>query len=183
MSEQIELWCKRLDEITDSFQRDFSSLSEQDLNWKPVADIWSIAQIIDHLIVTNRSYFPEVEKARSGKYRLPVTAKLNFLINFFGDLVYKSMLPENSRKIKTFPIWQPASSNIPKEIIKKFADSQTNLKTLIKNSIDLIEKRIVILSPASRIIAYRLDKAFDIIVAHELRHLKQAKELKKALIR
>lgn len=183
MNEQIELWYKNLDEVTGSFSRNFGSLTEQELNWKPRADVWSIAQIIDHLIITNRSYFPEIEKARSGIYKLPLTAKFNFLVNFFGDLVYKSMLPENSRKIKTFPVWQPANSNISKNIIQKFIDNQSELKKLIKDNTDLIEKKTVILSPANRIIVYRLDKAFEIIIAHEFRHLKQADEMIKIMMK
>jgi hypothetical protein len=40
-----------------------------------------------------------------------------------------------------------------------------------------LEKGTVISSPANKYIVYKLETAFDIIVAHEERHLEQAKEV------
>jgi len=39
---------------------------------------------------------------------------------------------------------------------------------------DLLNEGAIIYSPANRRIAYKLEVAFDIIVAHESRHLQQA---------
>jgi len=41
----------------------------------------------------------------------------------------------------------------------------------------LIEKQPIISSPANRIIVYKLETAFGIMVAHEKRHLGQEKEV------
>jgi uncharacterized damage-inducible protein DinB len=40
----------------------FKSLSEDQINWKLSAESWSIAECVDHLIVTNKLYFNEFEK-------------------------------------------------------------------------------------------------------------------------
>ena len=48
---------KQLDEITAAVQAEFSGLDNTQLNRKPVADKWSIAQCLDHLVVSNDSYF------------------------------------------------------------------------------------------------------------------------------
>jgi hypothetical protein len=42
----------------------------------------------------------------------------------------------------------------------------------------LVQAETVISSPANRFIVYKIGRAFDIIVAHEERHLNQAKEVK-----
>lgn len=67
------------------------------------------------------------------------------------------------------------------EILDKFEEHQEGLKNQINNSKNLIAKRAVISSPANSNIVYKLDAAFDIMVAHEQRHFEQAKELLKML--
>jgi hypothetical protein len=58
---------------------------------------------------------------------------------------------------------------------------QAELKSLIENSTDLVNRGEVISSPANKMIVYKLETAFEIIVTHELRHLEQAKEMREML--
>jgi hypothetical protein len=46
-----------------------------------------------------------------------------------------------------------------------------------------VDKGTIISSPANKIIVYKLEIAFDIIVAHEKRHLEQAREVLQILNR
>lgn len=48
---------------------------------------------------------------------------------------------------------------------------------MIRNSKELIQKGVVISSPANKNIVYKLDKAFEIIIAHEKRHFEQSKDV------
>lgn len=79
--------------------------------------------------------------------------------------------------MKTFPIWEPAISLIRGDILDQFEKHQQALKHLITSSEDLMENGTVISSPANRMIVYKLETAFDIMVAHEKRHLEQAREI------
>ena len=79
--------------------------------------------------------------------------------------------------MKTFPIWEPSESQIPPGVLNRFALHQSELKSLIENSADLVQRGVVISSPANKNIVYKLETAFDIIVAHEQRHFEQAKEV------
>ena len=50
---------------TESVIKDFEKfkiLSESQINWKPSLGNWSIAECVDHLIVTNKLYLKEFEK-------------------------------------------------------------------------------------------------------------------------
>ncbi|WOD43598.1 hypothetical protein [Hwangdonia lutea] len=62
------------------------------MNWKPNAATWSIAQNMEHLIVINKSYFPVIDAVRKGNYKTPFTAKLVFLVSFFGKTVLKAVM-------------------------------------------------------------------------------------------
>ncbi len=79
--------------------------------------------------------------------------------------------------MKTFPIWEPINSGESHGVIERFFQHQEDLKNIIEAATPLIANDVVIHSPASKIIVYKLATAFDIIVAHESRHINQAKEL------
>ncbi|TBW27168.1 DinB family protein [Gramella sp. KN1008] len=167
----------RIDAITAKFMESFGGLSEKDLNWKPDAGTWSIAQNIDHLIQLNRSYFPIFEKLKKGKQDLPFIARFGFVVSFFGKMIKKSVEPERNRKMKTFSLWEPRKDSFAKSILQDFQANQEELKGYISDSDDFIHQNMVISSPANRNIVYKLETAFDIIITHEERHYNQAKEI------
>jgi hypothetical protein len=170
-------WTTQIDQTTHDFEKMVGSLSKESLNYKPSPQVWSIAQNMHHLIVINETYFPVLDSLQRNDYNLPWIGKIDFLVNFFGKVILNSVSPDRRRKMKTFPIWQPASSDFERTILDNFIDHQQKLKDYITASKDLVENGVVISSPGNRNIVYKLDKAFDIIVTHERRHFEQAKEL------
>jgi len=170
-------WTSQIDRTTEVFKREFGALTPEELNRKPNPTTWSIAQNIDHLIVTNGTYYPIIKSVREGSYKTPFTGKIGFMVNMFGKLVLNAVQPGTRKKIKTFPIWEPSTSNIPADILARFEKSQAEMKQMITGCADLLDKRTVISSPANRNIVYKLEDAFNIIVTHQLRHFEQAKEV------
>ena len=173
----VNQWIQFIDQTTKDFVDGFGTLSKKEMNWKPDAQTWSIGQNIDHLIVINSTYFPVFEKLHAGTYRTPFTGKINFLVNYFGNFILRSVQPEQAKKIKTFPIWEPAYSDLSEGLLDQFVAHQETLKEHFKKAYNLLQKDVVISSPANQYIVYRLSKAFDIIVAHEQRHFLQAKAI------
>lgn len=176
MSQQIIQWQQKLDELTQEFRERFGDLPADELNRKPNAQTWSIAENIQHLISVNESYFPVVEQLSAGKYKLPFLARFSFFVNFMGNTILKSVSPDRRKKIRTFPMWEPAAADIPGDIVADFGRHQAKLKTVISASEELLQKGTIISSPANRNIVYTLAKAFEIMIAHEERHLNQAIE-------
>lgn len=174
MHPKIIIWENELNRITAEFKSAFSGLNEKELNWKPSSDVWSIGQIIDHLITINKTYFPVIDQLKSGTYKKPFFARIPFMVNFFGNIILKGVSPDQKRRTKTFPVWEPSQSEIPAGILYQFEMHQAELIALIKSSENLLLQNSIISSPANHNIVYKLEKAFDIITAHEARHLKQA---------
>ena len=171
-----ERWTTHIDEITNAFTQSFGTLTIEQLNWKPNPNVWSIGQNLDHLIIINGTYFPVIDAVRAGNYKLPFIAKLGFMVTFLGRTILQSVQPDRRRRMKTFPIWEPTKSDVGPDIWDRFENQQEKLKTLIRSSSDLLDNGIVISSPANKNIVYKLETAFDIIVAHERRHFEQSKE-------
>jgi hypothetical protein len=168
-------WSEGIEKTTQDFIESFGGLNESQLNWKPNPQTWSIAQNIDHLLVINKTYFTIIESIRKGTHKTPFISKLGFMVSFFGKRVLEAVQSDRKKKTKTFPIWEPSSGQILKGILERFKKHQSELKKRIENSRDLVEREIIISSPANKNIVYKLETAFDIIVTHEKRHYEQSR--------
>lgn len=179
MFAKINQWEEEVNSITQDFANSFSSLSEAQLNYKPNTDTWSITENIQHIIAVNNSYFPILELLHRGEYQVSFLGQIKWLTIWLGNLIYNSVLRDRSRKIKTFPIWQPDQSKTGfHPILEHFKQHHQKLIAAIKRSSPLLEASTVISSPANKNIVYTLEKAFDIILEHERRHFNQALDIK-----
>lgn len=177
----IETWFSRLDGVTEKVKSEFGRLSNEQLNWKPSEEKWSIAEVLEHLNLVNASYEKILSNSANGTSDMGWTSNLGFFVTFMGNMIYRSVEPTRAKKITTFPIWVPAQSNIQSDVIEEFVQHQQALKKLIAESKPLLEKDITIPSPANRYVVYKLRKAVEIVVSHEERHLNQALEVKSLL--
>lgn len=178
----IENWLKRLAKVTQSFHCDFGEFTVERLNLRPNGS-WSIAQNIDHLIVINSTFFPVFEALKENKYSVPDTGKFDFLVNFFGRKVLSFVKPSAEKRIKTEGVWKPAEIEIGTDIFERFAANQIELARHCVECRPFIENGVIISSPANRFIVYKLEMAFEIIVTHEERHLKQARQIAQTPLR
>jgi hypothetical protein len=170
-------WTSTLGDISRQSLSEFGSLTSEQLNWKPNSNSWSIAQNLDHLIVVNETYYPVLASLKAGTYRTPFIAKIGFMVSFLGKTVLNAVQPDRKKKMKTFSIWEPTSSNVIDDILNRFQNHQNELIQRIEGAKELVGKGVVISSPANKNIVYKLETTFDIIVSHEQRHLEQAKEI------
>lgn len=174
-------WIQELDKITQDFEMLFSNLTKEELNWRPYPGCWSIKQNLEHLILVNETYYPILASLKNNTYKPPFIAKSGFIVSFLGKTVLNAVQPDRKKKMKTFPLWEPSFSEVNSDILLMFKNHQADLQQKIADSIDLVKKGVIISSPAKRMIVYKLETAFDIIVNHELRHLEQAKEILRKL--
>lgn len=174
---KIQNWIESLVQNSRDFQNQFSNLSADKMNHKWTLEEWSIAQNIDHLIAVSKSYFPTFEALKAGDYKRPLLSKIKFLVKVTGDSILKSVNPNRKKKMPTFPIWEPTLSNFGPSIVDDLERTQKRLIEYVKESTPFLEQNIVIASPANRNVVYTLEKAFDIIIAHQKRHFNQAMEM------
>ena len=172
---EIEHWIKEINLVSEQVMELIKERDFDTLNWKASDQEWSVLQIIDHLTTVNSSYFPITDNLRSGIYKAPFLGRINFFVNLFGKLILKSVQPEERKKTRTFPIWQPSSSQLNSSSIDAFFNCQSELINWMTENEDLIKENPVISSPASNNVVYRFQVVLDIIIAHEKRHLLQIK--------
>lgn len=166
--------------VTKNVETVFGGLNFEQLNWKPNAKSWSIGQCFEHLIVTNKLYFPAIQKVIEGKHRNNFFSKIPFAVDLIAALMKNSLNPEQKRKMKTFKIFEPAASNVSETIIEDFAENQLKLIEMIEACKDFDVHKIKIAEPLSVALNLRLGDAFEILVIHEKRHFLQAERVLQA---
>lgn len=177
MNEQLETLIQNARTIANDARSTFGGLSAAQLNWKPSAERWSIAQCFDHLITSNEGYLPIIEKVRGGTKKTRFLERLPVLPGLAGKLLIKSLDPASTRKLKAPKNFEPAQSDISASVIDDFVAQQDKVIEGMKSTSHLDLNRIVITSPAVSFVTYSLLDAYRIIVVHERRHFQQAQRV------
>jgi hypothetical protein len=177
MEAQIEIWIGTIDRITKEAIETFILLPVEKMHHKHDSKTWSIAENFEHLITINRTYFTIFRQLKEGSFHPAFISRIPYFSNLFGNMIYQSVSDGGKKKAKTFPLWEPKVTEGDSTVLERFQFHQDELKAWIKEMQPFLEKNTIIHSPANKLIVYSLEKAIDIIVAHEHRHLDQAKGL------
>lgn len=158
---------------------EFGRLSAAQVNWKPGPDEWSVGQCLEHLMKTNRGLFPVLERVARGEQRGTAWERWSPLSGLFGRLLARH-LAKDGQKFKAPAKLTPSASDLPADIVERFAAHQDELAGLIKATGRADLRGTVVTSPVSPLVTYNLLDAYRIVVAHERRHLRQASRVTRA---
>ena len=170
-------WKKEIDLVTEKFKNSFCDLIEEELNYKPKEEVWSIAQIIAHIITLNSSYFEYFREIQSGDHILPDIENKEVFAQNAGERMLPFMNRDRLEHANTWDIWEPPSDPIKKDIIHDFEKSQMEFKTLIENLGDLPLTNTYIKYPGHFDLIFKLDDCINFLIEHENRHWNQAIEI------
>jgi|ERR1043165_795917 uncharacterized damage-inducible protein DinB len=177
MQALIKITVREIEAITGEAVITFSNLSPSELNWKPQPQKWSIAQCLHHLIVSNSTYFPQLDEIIAGKHHNSFYQNIGTIARFFGDYLIKETGAVVGKSMKSPSAFVPSHSDIPGTIVADFGKHQAQLA----QKIELLDKmnldETVLYSPALKIITYSLRDLLVILAGHERRHLTQAKNV------
>jgi len=160
----------------DEAQSTFGRLTATQLNWKPSPERWSVAQCFDHLLTTNKGYFPEIDNVLAGKKR-KFWERVPVLPGLMGKLLIKAVDPASTRKVKAPKVFQPAQSDISGSVINDFVAQQATIIEKMKATEHLDLERINITSPVASVVTYSLMDTYRVIVVHNRRHFEQARRV------
>ncbi|MFN0087823.1 MAG: DinB family protein [Blastocatellia bacterium] len=155
----------------------FGHLNAEQLNWKPSEEQWSVGQCLEHLIISNRGFFPQFEAIAAGRKRPSLLERIPGLPGLWGGLLIKMLLPESVRKLKAPKIARPVASSIDPGIVEGFAEHQRELIGKMKALEDADPGRAILTSPLAGFMTYSALDACRIGVVHERRHLAQAERV------
>ncbi len=177
MNDFITTWIDEINHQTDQLRNLFDSLTLDQLNQKPAADKWSVGEIVEHLIVSNRLYFEDFSSVGRGSYTNIKGIGWKVIPKLLGRMITKSITPVTTKKYRTVSAFKPTHSTHALAILDEFETMQEELVKLVDGLRSSDLDKTYITSPASGMIVYSLRDALTIILNHEKRHIGQIEGL------
>ena len=141
---------------------------------------WSIAQCIDHLNVTARLYLPQLDEGIANAIRQGLYGDGPFTYWWLARLFVRMLEPPPRFRAKAPAAFQPPASRPRHDIMAAFRAYQVQYIDRLRqaNGLDLARARVR--SPVASWIFVPLGSGFAAMIAHERRHLWQAKQVMQA---
>ena len=158
----------------------FGHLDARQLNWRPDATNWSVAQCFDHLLSTNRQMLQAMDAALDASRARTIWQRLPGLPRLFGALLVKSQAPGGNRKFSAPRQAVPSASAIDAAILDRFLAHQHEAVARLRALPAVETPGAIMVSPFSSVITYSVLDGWRLIVAHERRHLGQARRVTEA---
>jgi hypothetical protein len=180
-SEHLRVFAEEMTELQKGVEARFHGLSERELNWKPSEEKWSIAQCFEHLITSDRLYFPTFDAALHGTYTPTLWQKTPLVPNLIGRVLLNNLGRIPTRQLKAPALFEPSSSSISVAIFPQFLAHQTQLQKYVECAASLDTPRIIVASPVSPLAILSLYDALQVLVNHQYRHVRQAEQVRSAV--
>jgi hypothetical protein len=165
-----------LQTISENAKKTFGDLTPEQINWRPSETGWSVGQCFEHLIISNKLFFDELDKIGAGNRKNSLLESFSPLSGFFGNFLINSLKKDERKfKVPTQKIAPP--SEIDPNIVEIFAAHQTELSEKIKRTEDADWKKTKVTSPFFSLATYSLADGYTVIVEHEKRHIRQAERV------
>ena len=140
------------------------------LGWRPPEGGWSIAQVMEHLIITDESYLQPLSAALSGAKTTATSPE--WRPSLIGGFLIRSQMPESTTKVRTPARWRPgpeARANVVEEYIR----IRERLIEVLRQADGKDLRRVKLSSPAAKWIRINAGDALMTLVVHTQRHLRQ----------
>lgn len=152
----------------------FSGLTLKQFNWKASPASWSIAQCLEHLLISDSAYFGILEEIVKGKYSMTFWEKYSPFTGLFGKLLKDQLQEQVKRKMKTHIKLTPQTTEKGLHFLNEYIENLDIFQNYISKCIHVDLDKTIVTSPAIKIVTYSLRDAFQFLVEHEHRHIKQA---------
>jgi hypothetical protein len=174
----IESIVKRGREAKAKASGGLSNISFEQLNWKPSPGSWSIAECLEHLLISDRSYFDNLKEIVVGKYKMTFWEQYSPFATLCGRLLKDRLRETVKKKMKAPKKIRPLPSAKPVAFIDIYFENLECFLNYISKCADIDIDKTIITSPTIKIVTYSLRDAFEFLIQHEHRHINQAIRVK-----
>lgn len=155
----------------------FKNIEKNKMVYCPAKGKWSIVQTLEHVNAYNRIYLPQIERELS-----LINKDENaswFVPGFWGDMFTKMLRPKNVAdvgfKMKTSRAFTfPNSLNVD-QVVQEYIDHQDHMLRLLELAKSRDLNKIKIPMSQLKSIRMKLGDVFRFLIAHEQRHMIQAR--------
>ena len=158
-----------------------SKVKDSEFNKRPPDNGWSVAECIDHLIVTGVDYCDTYEKGlkKLEEKNLRYSGEMKF--SWIGTKFIGNVEPPVKKKFKSPGKWRPDSNINKAKATEAYLQLQDRWMELAERSAPWDLTKIKLPSPAVSWIKFSAFVILEVNAAHQRRHLEQAKNVKRNL--
>lgn len=182
MSPDLQDFLRQIDAVKAEGHAVCAGLSESQFNWRPGEGRWSIAECLVHLNVSVTCVLPAFDRALEQGRAKELTGSGPFRYGWFASWVARSMEPPPKWRMRTVKIFDvpPGAAHSLSRVLPEFVAIRDQLAERVRRADGLDLRRIKAVSPANRFFRLPLGAYFAFVIAHDRRHLWQARQVRNA---
>lgn len=155
-----------------------NGLDETAFNWRHDPESWSVGECLDHLNTLGALMLPKWDEALKKGKANDLIGHPPFDYGFLGRWWINTMQPSTRRRFKTPKVFQPSTSDLRcDDVLATFLDLQDQFIKRVEASRGLDLRRVKAPSAAFSLLRLPLGAWFESTIAHEERHLAQARRV------
>lgn len=182
MTPDLQDFLRQIEAIKTEGHTVCAGLSESQFNWRPGAGRWSIAECLVHLNVAVTRTLPAFDRAIEQGRAKGLMGQGPFRYGWFANWMARSMEPPPKWRMKTFPIFDvpPQATHSLTRVLPEFVVVRDQLAERVRRAEGLDLRRVKTVSPVTRLLRLPLGAYFAFVIAHERRHVWQARQVRNA---
>jgi hypothetical protein len=177
LAKEVEEFRQQFERISQDADVLVQPLTDDQFNWCPRPDAWSVAQCIEHLNTTARLYLPQLDEAIANAIRRGTYGEGPFSYNVFGRFFTAAMEPPARFRLRAPTAFHPPPARPRSEVMAAFRAYQVQFTDRLRQANGLDLARAKVRSPTTTWLRFSLGSGFALMLAHERRHLWQARNI------
>ena len=151
-----------------------SALTEAQFHAPTRTGGWSVGYCIEHLVLTGYAFLPKWDLALQQAAVREGNGQRSTRYEWWQRKLLEYMENPSRLKLKTAPAFVPCARHAIDDTVGRFCGMHQELTRRVDRCRGLDVSRIKVQSPFVSWIRYALGFSFDLALAHERRHLRQA---------
>jgi hypothetical protein len=182
LAPEIDEFRRQFEQLAADADALVAPLTDDQLHRRPAPERWSVAECIEHLNTTARVYLPLLDEGIAEAIRRGLYGRGPYRYNWIGRFFVWILEPPPRFRTRAPKAFQPAPRRPRQELMAAFRAYQVQYVDRLRqaNGVDLARARVR--SPAPYWLWLPLGSGFALTIAHERRHLAQAREVIKNVI-
>jgi hypothetical protein len=153
-------------------------LTDAQLNWRPSEGRWSIAECVAHLTASGNLYLFPLDRVIQRGFDRAMFGGREFHPGWFGRLLIAQMEPPPRRRMRASKKILPQRVESGTRLVAEFDAMHRGLIDRVRKATSLDLSRVKIRSPIVPLLRMPLGTCFAFLLAHERRHLWQARQVR-----
>ncbi len=179
MHNQLETYRSDFLALKDEATSLVDGVAADTLRQSPDPETWSFVQVFDHMIATGEPLLGALETAIQNGREKGLSGTPPFEYGFVSRWFVHLMKPSSDWSLPAPSMFEPkdTSALVPREVLEDFRSLQDQFAGCVADADGLDLRRLRVPSPAFPLLRISLGAWFEATLAHQRRHLNQARDI------